>query len=354
MESNPLAVATTSPSTRRFAATARLALGIAVLAALYYFGYLDLKALVPLARAPWAVAAAACLVLVTLPIATWRWAIILRALSVEVPLVPLLRIICISTFVGQVSFGPGSADAVRGVYVWHMLRRASGRVAISVLADRALGLFALLVLAATTMMLRWERVREVPELKLLALSLLICLAGALVTAAILFVAPSLLPVDLPRLQQHPRLTRLLSQLRDVLLAFRKSPGALATALCLSLIIHASSIIGFLLIARSMQVGEVTPLDVAVAAPLAMVANILPFTPGGLGVGEGAFDQICRWLVPLAPSAPYASIFFAFRAVSMVTLVPGAIAFTTHRHSVPQNDMLPLSREELARRGTGVE
>jgi hypothetical protein len=30
----------------------------------------------------------------------------------------------------------------------------------------------------------------------------------------------------------------------------------------------------------------------VAAPLAMIANALPLTPGGLGVGEVAFDQVC--------------------------------------------------------------
>ena len=204
---------------------ARLAIGIAVLAALYYLGYLDLRALAPLGHAPWTIVVVAGLLLITLPVATWRWAIVLRALSVVVPLVPLLRIIFISTFVGQVSFGPGSADAVRGIYVWRVVRRAPGRIAVSVLVDRALGLFSLLAVSAATMMLRWERVREVPELRLLALSLLLCLVGALIAGAILFGAPSLLPLNLPRLQHYQRLKRLMSQIRDVLLAFRKNPSS---------------------------------------------------------------------------------------------------------------------------------
>jgi len=119
-------------------------------------------------------------------------------------------------------------------------------------------------------------------------------------------------------------------------------------------IHAFTIAGFLFITRSLQIGDITLLDVAVAAPLAMVANILPFTPGGLGIGETAFALICRWLAPSIISAPYAGIFFAFRAVSMVMLIPGAVALATHRHGVAQDDMLPLSHEELARRGTGIE
>jgi uncharacterized membrane protein YbhN (UPF0104 family) len=140
------------------------------------------------------------------------------------------------------------------------------------------------------------------------------------------------------LHRYPRLQRLAAQIHDVLLAFRKRPAALGAALLLSFVIHILTISGFLLIAQSLAVGDVTPLDVAVAAPLAMVANILPFTPGGLGVGEAAFEQICRWLAPAATlSAPYASIFFAFRAVSLVMVIPGAIAFVMHQHARGQRE-----------------
>lgn len=336
MESNPLTLATARPSGRRLAAWARLALGVTVLVALYYFGFLDIRALAPLRHAPFTVAAAAILTLATLPIATWRWAVILRAQFLVVPLPALLRIICISTFIGLVSFGPTSADAVRAVYAWRLLGHARGRIAVSVLADRALGLFSLLAVTAVTMMLRWERLREVPELRLLVISLLVCLSGATIACVALLVMPSLLRLNLPRLHRYARLQRLVAQIHDVLLAFRERPAALAAALLLSFVIHILTITGFLLIARNLAVGDVTLLDVAVAAPLAMVANILPFTPGGLGVGEAAFEQICRWLAP-AFSAPYASIFFAFRAVSLVMLIPGAIAFVTHQHARAQRE-----------------
>jgi uncharacterized protein (TIRG00374 family) len=321
---------------------ARLALGIAFLVALYHFGFLDIRALAPLRHAPLTVAAAAGLTLATLPIATWRWAIILRAQSLVVPLLPLLRAICISTFIGQVSFGPTSADAVRAIYAWRLLGRARGRIAVSVLADRALGSFSLLAVTAATMTLRWERAREVPELRLLVVSLLVCLGGATIAWATLLAAPSLLRLNLPRLHRYPRLQRLAAQIHDVLLAFRKRPAALGAALLLSFVIHILTITGFLLIAQTLAVGDVTLLDVAAAAPLAMVANILPFTPGGLGVGEAAFEQICRWLAPAATlSAPYASIFFAFRAVSLVTVIPGAIAFVMHQHASGQRKKMAI-------------
>ena len=78
MELNPLTIASIGSGGRRLAAPVRLAAGIAILGALYYFGYLDLRALKPLSHAPFALVAAAGLTLATLPIATWRWAIVLR------------------------------------------------------------------------------------------------------------------------------------------------------------------------------------------------------------------------------------------------------------------------------------
>jgi uncharacterized membrane protein YbhN (UPF0104 family) len=69
-----------------------------------------------------------------------------------------------------------------------------------------------------------------------------------------------------------------------------------------------------------------------AVPLTLVANALPLTPSGLGVGEAAFDQICRWLEPTPSGAAYSSIFFAFRLVSTLTCIPGLISLAIYRNA----------------------
>jgi uncharacterized membrane protein YbhN (UPF0104 family) len=122
----------------------------------------------------------------------------------------------------------------------------------------------------------------------------------------------------------------------VLQAFRRSPAALGTALTLSLLVQGITVVAFIIISQSVRIGNMTILDISVAAPLAMVANVLPITPGGLGVGEAAFDQLCRWLDPAPGAAAYASIFFAYRAVSAVTLIPGLLAFIVYRSDLALN------------------
>jgi uncharacterized membrane protein YbhN (UPF0104 family) len=67
-------------------------------------------------------------------------------------------------------------------------------------------------------------------------------------------------------------------------------------------------------------------------------NALPLTPSGIGVGEAAFDQICRWLEPTPSGAAYSSIFFAFRVVSTLTCIPGLISLAIYRNTARSEPM----------------
>jgi len=320
-----------------------------VLAFLFYWGNIDLRVLVPLADEPWTMAATAALVLLTLPLSALRWAIVLRALDISLPYGSVFNITCIATFVNQTLFGPVSGDAIRWLYMRQMLRRGGSRIAVSIIIDRGFGLFALIIIATVLTAAKWDRVNRVPELELLLLSLLACMAAGLSAVVILLAAPSLLSRISAKLRPHPRAARVLNQAVGVLLALGRKPAVLGAALALSILVMGVTVLSLVVIAQALHVGNATGLDVSVAAPLAMLANILPFTPGGLGIGEAAFDQVCRWLAPAAEAVPYATIFFAFRAVSMVTLVPTFIAFVLHRHDATgAHSGNPLFQEQLTR------
>ncbi len=87
---------------------------------------------------------------------------------------------------------------------------------------------------------------------------------------------------------------------------------------------------FTILALPIGIGSMTAGDYATAVPLAFMVNAVPLTAGGLGVGEAAFDQLCRWLEPLSTGAAYASIFFAYRAVSTVVFLVGLISLVVYR------------------------
>ena len=66
--------------------------------------------------------------------------------------------------------------------------------------------------------------------------------------------------------------------------------------------------------------------------IANIANTIPLTPGGLGIGEGAFDQVCRMLESKPSGAAYGSIFLAFRTATIIVyLVLGATFLLFGQH-----------------------
>lgn len=309
---------------------AKAAIAILLLAALLYRGNIDFRSLSSLLEKPWTVFAAGLLVLLTLPLATLRWAIILRLLGEQVPLMSLFHIQCIATASNQILFGPTSADAIRGIYIWRLLRGKAAAIAVSIVADRMLGLMGLIVVGGLFTALRLQRMRDVPQLTALLVPLAIGFGGIVVVGAAILTMPSTFHWLLRHLGRFTRLASLLTQLNAMLMAFRGHPYALAAAFSIAVLGHVLSILAFAIVALQLDIGALTAVDYTVAAPLAFLANTLPLTPGGLGVGEAAFDKICHWLEPVSSSAAYASIFFAYRAISTLMLLVGFLSFVVFR------------------------
>ena len=86
----------------------------------------------------------------------------------------------------------------------------------------------------------------------------------------------------------------------------------------------------LVIAEALNIGCLSMADVLFAVPLTLAANALPLTPNAIGVGETAFDQICRWMESEPSGGAYSSIFFAFQTVSMLASLVRTRSFLQYR------------------------
>jgi uncharacterized membrane protein YbhN (UPF0104 family) len=320
-------------STRRrwLTGLARTALGVALLAALVLWGQIDLRALLELT--PVAVVTCLALLLVSLPIAALRWAVLLQIVGVSLRFVDLLHFVAIGVLGNVLLLGSIGGDAIRGLYAWRALGGSGGRIAVSVLADRLLSLPAVLCIPLAFSLLYWHRMQQVPALAALGTSIIAAAAACTVGAAVLFAIPDLMrPLEV-RVLRWPRLARLVSALREVILMLRTSPLALLAAFALALATQILAVFAVFVIGRTIKIGALSLADYMFAVPLTLVANALPLTPSGIGVGEAAFDQICRWLQPTPSGAAYSSIFFAFRLVSTLTCMPGLVSLAIYRNSV---------------------
>jgi glycosyltransferase 2 family protein len=130
----------------------------------------------------------------------------------------------------------------------------------------------------------------------------------------------------------PVVGNLLAQMVQMILMLRASPLSLLAAFALALVTQMLTVFAVLALAEAIKIGVLSAVDYMFAVPLTLIANALPLTPSGIGVGEAAFGQICRWLEPTPSGAAYSSIFFAFRVVSTLTCIPGLISLAIYRNT----------------------
>jgi uncharacterized protein (TIRG00374 family) len=305
---------------------AKAAAGIVLVVALIQWGHIDFGAVARLVGSPAAVLACAALVFAMIPLGALRWAVILRAFDIPLPFARVFHYFAVGTVLNLFMLGTVGGDSLRTLLAWRTLGRGGAKVAISVAGDRIAGLLALMTLALLALAFNWRWVQSVAALAalgtFLALAYVALIGGIIALAA----APGLVEWMALRLSRWPRLASLVLQVQDVARAVRNRPGALLVVFGLALAIQSLGVLAVLVIAGAIDIGQLTAADYMFAVPITLVANALPLTPNGLGVGEATFDQLCRWLEPVPTGAAYSSIFFAFRAVSMFGMLCGLVSF----------------------------
>jgi glycosyltransferase 2 family protein len=311
---------------------ARTTLGFALLAALVYWGQIDLKALLELSATPSSVMTCLGLLFVTMLVGALRWSILLRALRVSIPFVNLLHFVAIGILTNVLLLGSTGGDVIRGIYAWRAVGRSGGRIAVSVLADRLSTLLAVLFTSLAFSLLYWHRMQQVPALAALGAAIIAAATASVIGACALAAAPGLTRPLETWLLRWPTAASVLVQVREVILMMRTSPLSLLAAFALALVTQVLTVFAMVVLAQAIEIGTLTVADYMFAVPLTLIVNALPLTPSGIGVGEAAFDQICRWLEPAPSSAAYSSIFFAFRVVSTLTCIPGLISLAIYRNS----------------------
>jgi uncharacterized membrane protein YbhN (UPF0104 family) len=98
-------------------------------------------------------------------------------------------------------------------------------------------------------------------------------------------------------------------------------GALLGSVGISLITHTLAVGVALLIAVAMDPAGFS-WKIGVLVPLGFIANAFPFTPGGLGVGEAAFDALFR----MAGLRGGSAVMLGWRLIMLLTGLIGAVFY----------------------------
>lgn len=239
---------------------------------------------------PWILPGLVGLTLVGAAIEARRLSLLYAAQSIEVRFGLAYRLVAVATFFNFWVPGGTGGDVAKLYYLGMGNRGRGVEVATVLLVDRVIAAFALLALVLGLSLLQPASTWGVPALRVLLLVVLAVVVGVIAATALAWSASlrrsRFYGWMMARMPLRAHVTRAL----DALYAFRERRGAVLAAALLSLVGHGGLMVMFAAIGHEV-LPNVTPVLTGVLAMMGMVANALPITPGGLGVGEAAFAQL---------------------------------------------------------------
>lgn len=321
----------------------KFALKIAVAAALIYFllhtGLLKVDSLKELLNVQ-TVAVALLLVGINLVLLNWRWYWLLRSRGFSVTLGQTFALYLIGVFFNYALPSSVGGDVVKAYYLAREQKNRRVEAVLSVLIDRVLGLYSLLLLSLMSVAWDFQFVQANPQIRWMAM---LCGLLTLIMSACLTIGFS------SRIDRALRLTTTLrkipklhkiAELFEAMQLFGKQRSAILVSIVVSLVAQMFSIVFFAFIGSALGANISFPAYMF-CVPLGFVAMALPVAPAGVGVGQVAFLFLFHAYAKSSGDVG-ASAITAFQLALLVWGLVGAIFYVRYKSPVPLNEMADAS------------
>ncbi len=307
---------------------ARIAAGFVLLGALFYFHLIDLGELRRALAHPWLLVLTALAGVATIPLAGLRWHFLLRSQGLVLHPWHTIRIVAMGAFFATFLPGGSGGDIVRGVYIYQASHGRRTSALLSIFIDRLIGLAAFILFGVVATLTRpWANYGAL-EYGIFGIGALFV---AVLVALFVFGHPLAQLINRVFAGRSHHVAKIIDDAGAALHQYSRQWRSMLLALGVSLVIVLLAALGIVLIAAATQFGGLSAVEYGIAGVYAIIANSLPFTPGGLGIGEGAFASACVMLEPSTSGLPYGTIFLVFRCLLVISTLPGLIAYLVYPH-----------------------
>lgn len=249
-------------------------------------------------------------------LATVRWQMLLRVQGISLSWLRTFGIVMMGLFFNMLLPGLVGGDAVRIYFVFQCAPGRKARGTLSVVMDRFLGLFSILLLAGVSLFLcfGWfSRSRASLDVAWVAIGLL---GGGVLFVTLLFAA-----VGFGLLRKLPKRTpfrKAIIEMGEALHVYRAHLATMALAFFITIVSHVAYYLSYYCAGQSLHRAgshSASLTDMLSIMPLVNTVTSVPISFGGAGVRETLFQQLLGNLahVPAAIAALSASLGFAIQA-----------------------------------------
>jgi uncharacterized protein (TIRG00374 family) len=306
-----------------------------VIFGLLYYGIITVESLREAFRDPTVAVCAFLTLVVAYVLSAVRWYLILRAMGIFIRPRPCAEIFAMGMFANTVLPGGAGGDLLRAIYLARHLHQDRTGGVISVLADRTVGLFGVVTVASFLTLVGPEHMVSSPLTRVVLEVLRIFFCVVVLSAAVGFILLGAGRFERIKgaLGSRTIVQRTIVRLFETVVQLRSSPVELLLSVLISVLITCFIAAAIALLAHGYGAGGLQPPDFASAGILALLSSSLPITPGGIGVGEGAFAFLCYAWETVRTALPYGTIFFGYRLILTVIAACGGIAFASYRGAI---------------------
>jgi len=277
-----------------------------------------------------------------------RWYLLIRGLGLPFHLRDAFRLGSLGYMLNQVSPGSVGGDLLKAVFIAKEHPEKKTEAVASVLLDRVIGLYAILLVASVGLILLGQAApigqTTEPNAILRTMQTIVWTAAAAGTVGLMLaLSPAATGNRVRQLADHiPVVGPTAIRLLETVAVYRHRRRYLAGALGLALVTHNLVIVAFWIICRSLPVYDPSLIENASVVPLGLAISTLPLTPGGLGTLEAGFEFLFTTIG--AAEGDGTIIALTYRAMTYGVATIGACYYLTARKSV---DRLLREAEILA-------
>ena len=267
----------------RLILAAKVVIAGALLSWLIISGRLNLDELFSISLS-WNLCLLVTLVFLSMVLPALRWWWLLRVQQIDEPLWRVGVLTWIGYFTAIILPGAASGDVARSCLVLRQRQDAKARAFSTVLADRFLGLYTLLLLGVLSLVPSAQAENGTRPMQAIISGTLALFLVANLSVALLVVRPCQ--------------TRLLGILpsewgnawNESFELYRTNKLSMLACFCLSVMSNVFGIAAFA-VAAGLLGEAVSWLEAFLAGPAIVIANCLPITPGGVGVAEAVSSEL---------------------------------------------------------------
>ena len=264
-----------------------------------------------------------------------RWYLLVRTLRLQFRLRDAFRLGFLGYLLNFVSFGSVGGDLFKALALAHEQPGRRTEAVASVIVDRMVGLYALLVVTTGAILSI-----QIPDpsqalIQIRSLTYLATVIGGLGVLMVLtpgFTRGSLseMLASLPKI--GPTLGSLISSVR----MYRDKKAVMVVIFCMSLGVHVTLSTAMFMTANALFTATPSWPEHLIIVPLSMVAGAIPLTPAGLGTFEGAME----YLYGIEMSNPETTesvsgvlVALAYRLTTIAIAAIGVVYYWTSRREV---------------------